>query len=313
MRVAGVDVGGTNIQVGLVDADHTVIDRAKRATPPDGADAVVAAIAEMVASLKDSVTAVGVGIPGVVDDGEVVVVPNLSNWTDDVDLVGLLEEALGLPITVGNDVNAGLHGEWIAGAAKGYDDVLGVWMGTGIGGAMVLDGRPFTGSAGGAGELGHMIVRANGALCGCGRRGCIEAYAGRRSMGLTVQAMIEAGRPTSMLEIQQEVGASRPTSKVWAAAIGRGDPLATQVFDEGIEALGIGIASAINLIDVELVVVGGGLVEKMGSDLTDRIAEAAAPHMMRPNPDLAWVPAVLGDDSGVVGAAELARAATTTR
>lgn len=308
MGVAGVDVGGTNIEVGLIGDDHDVLDRAKRRTPRDGPDAVVTAIAEMVGSLDGPVEAVGVGIPGVVDDGEVVVVPNLTNWTADVDLVALLGAALDIPIAVGNDVNAGLLGEWVAGAAQGYDDVLGVWMGTGIGGALVLGGRLFTGSAGAAGELGHMIVRANGALCGCGRRGCVEAYAGRRSMATSIQAMVDAGRSTTLFELQEELGASRPTSKVWTAALAGGDPLATEIFDEGVEALGMGIASAINLIDVELVVIGGGLAERMGIALTERVAAASAPYMMRPHPDLAWVPAELGDDAGVVGAAAIARA-----
>ena len=308
MIVAGVDVGGTNIEVGVVDDDHAVVARGKAPTPGDGPAAVVEAIVGLIDGLDAEPAAVGVGIPGVVHDGAVLTVPNLANWTDDVDLVSVLEAAFDVPIVLGNDVNVGLLGEWIAGAAHGVDDVLGVWMGTGIGGAVVLDGRPFNGSRGAAGEIGHVVVRPGGALCSCGRRGCVEAYAGRRSMTAIAHAMADAGRTTSLFDIQRDEGKSKPTSKVWARALDEGDELAGQLFDMAIETLGIGVASAINLIDVELVVIGGGLAEKLGQDLADRIAEAAEPWMLRPNPDLRWVPAALGDDSGVVGAAELARA-----
>ena len=308
MIVAGVDVGGTNIEVGIVDQDHHVIDRAKQDTPADGPDAVVATIVELVESLDETPAAVGVGIPGVVHDGEVLTVPNLSNWTEDVDLVASLDEALDVPVVLGNDVNVGLLGEWVAGIAHGVDDVLGVWMGTGIGGALVLEGRPYNGARGAAGEIGHVIARPGGALCSCGRRGCVEAYAGRRSMTAIAHAMADAGRPTSLFDIQRDEDKVKPSSKVWARALDEDDELVEQLFDMAIETLGIGVASVVNVLDVELVVVGGGLAEKLGQDLADRIAEAAGPWMLRPNPELRWLPAALGDDSGVVGAAALARA-----
>ena len=307
MLVAGVDVGGTNIEVGLVDEGHEVVARAKRNTPTAGPDAVVSTIVELVQSLGEA-GAVGAGVPGVVHDGEVLTVPNLENWVDRVDLRSELGRRLGVPVALGNDVNVGLLGEWIAGAAHGHGDVLGVWMGTGIGGALVLGGRPFNGSRGAAGEIGHVIARPGGALCGCGRRGCVEAYAGRRSMAAVAAAMVDAGRSTSLFEIRDELGKKRLTSKVWARALRESDELAGQLFDMAIETLGIGVASVVNMVDVELVVIGGGLAEKLGQDLADRIEAAAAPWMLRPNPQLAWVPSALGDDAGVVGAASLARA-----
>lgn len=138
-------------------------------------------------------------------------------------------------MTLGNDVDVGLLGEWVAGAALGVDDVLGVWMGTGVGGALILDGRPFNGSRGAAGEIGHMIVRPGGALCWCGRRGYVEAYAGRRSMAAVAAAMVGAGRKTSLFAIRDEEGKKRLTSKVWARALREGDPLAEQLFDMAIE------------------------------------------------------------------------------
>ena len=308
MLVAGVDVGGTNIEVGIVDDRHEVVDRAKCNTPTAGPDAVVAAIVKLIRSLDEPAVAVGAGVPGVIHDGEVLTVPNLENWIDRVDLRSELGAQLEVPVALGNDVNVGLLGEWVGGAARGVDNVLGVWMGTGIGGGLVLDGRPFNGSRGAAGEIGHVIVRPGGALCGCGRRGCVEAYAGRRSMAAVAAAMVDAGRQTSLFAIRDEFGKKRLTSKVWARALAEGDELAAQLFDMAIETLGIGVASVVNMVDVELVVIGGGLAEKLGQDLADRIAAAAAPWMLRPNPELAWVPSALGDDAGVVGAASLARA-----
>lgn len=309
MIVAGVDVGGTNIEVGFVDVDHRVVERGKVPTPSDGPDAVVDAIVELVSGSELAPVALGVGIPGVVNDGVILTVPNLTNWIDEVDLRDELEARLGVPVRLGNDVSVGLRGEWIAGAARGADEVLGVWMGTGIGGALILDGRPYEGSRGAAGELGHVLVRPGGALCTCGRRGCIEAYAGRRSMAATAAAMVDAGRQTSLFTIRDDEGKSTLTSKVWARALDERDDLARQLFDVAVETLGIGVASVVNMLDVELVVIGGGLAEKLGQDLADRIAAAAAPWMLRPSPELAWVPAALGDDYGVVGAASLARAA----
>ncbi|MEJ5913284.1 ROK family protein [Pseudokineococcus sp. 1T1Z-3] len=306
--VAGVDVGGTNIQVGLVGDDHQVHERAKRPTPTEGPDAVLDTIAAMVEDVGGDPVAVGVGIPGVVHAGQVLTVPNLSGWGDDVDLVGGLAERLDPPVTLGNDANVGLLGEWVAGVAHGHRDVLGLWIGTGIGGGLILDGRPYEGSRGSAGEVGHVLVLPGGALCGCGRRGCVEAYAGRRSMAGVAASLQDSGRETELFEIMADEDKPRPTSKVWARALEEGDPVATELLDTAVEHLGVAVGSAVNLLDVDLVVLGGGLPEKLGQDLADRVEAAARPRMLRPSPELAFVVSSLGDDAGVVGAAALARA-----
>lgn len=307
--VAGVDVGGTNIQVGMVSGDHEVQDRGKVPTPTSGPDAVFDAVAGLVADLDGDPVAVGVGIPGVVHAGQVLTVPNLEGWDADVNLVGGLTSRLDAPVTLGNDANVGLLGEWVAGAARGARDVLGLWLGTGVGGALVLDGRPYEGSRGSSGEIGHVQVQPGGAMCGCGRRGCVEAYAGRRMMAGAAHALVGAGRETRLFAIQDEEDKPRPTSSVWARALDEGDEMATQLVDSAVEHLGVAVGSAVNLLDVELVVVGGGLPEKLGQDLVDRIAAAAGPWMLRPSPELRFVVSALGDDAGVVGAAALARAA----
>lgn len=309
MVVVGVDVGGTNIEVGSVDDQHNVLARAKAKTPEGGPSEVREVIADLVQSLDASPVTVGVGIPGVVHEGRALTVPNLIGWTEDVDLIGPLTEQLGVPITLGNDANVGLLGEWVAGAARGGSNVLGLWMGTGIGGGLILDGRPYTGSRGAAGEIGHVVVLAGGALCSCGRRGCAEAYAGRRSMRGVATGMVDAGWKTSLFSIRDEEKKSKLTSKVWQKALEDDDPLAVQLFDTAIETLGVAIGSTINLLDLDRVVVGGGFAEKLGQDLADRLFESARPWMLRPSPDLRFVVSALEDDAGVVGAAALARAA----
>lgn len=308
MLTAGVDIGGTNIEIGLVDDNHEVVDRAKQPTPDTGPRDVVDVIVTMLESFNDKPVAVGVGIPGAVNRNKVVKVPNLENWNGDFDLVAHLEKALGVPVAPGNDANVGLLGEWLAGAAKRHDHVLGVWLGTGVGGALVLDGRPYTGSLGGAGEIGHVVVRSGGALCNCGRRGCVEAYAGRERMTETVRTLQNAGRKTALFDIQDDEDKSQPTSKVWAKALDDGDAVATEVFNEGIEALGAGIGSVLNVLDLDWVVVGGGMAEKLGKSLARKVRDATMPWVMAPNPDLDFVVAELGDDSGVIGAAALGRA-----
>lgn len=316
MVTVGVDVGGTNIQVGLVDDDHTVVGRAKRPTPRKGPTSVIKVILDAIAAVADGdvvdIGAVGIGIPGAVHGGEVVQVPNLAGWDGPVDIRTPIREALGVPVVLGNDANVGLLGEWVAGAARGHDDVLGVWLGTGIGGGLILHGRPYDGSFGSAGEIGHVIVRAGGALCSCGRRGCVEAYAGRRMMAGAGRAMVEAGRSTDLFDIQRDEGKSRPTSKVWARALAEEAELATQLFDAAIDAIAVGVGSVVNLLDVSLVVVGGGMAEKLGQHLADWIFEASRPWMLHPNPKLSFVVSALGDDAGVIGAAELARAEVTS-
>lgn len=306
-QVAGVDIGGTNIRVGIVDDNNAVTDVDEVSTPTDGPEAVVAAIAEVIDDLDGDIAAVGVGAPGPVNDGVVQTAPNLTGWSDPVPLARHLVDEVGVPVTVGNDANVGAVGEWVAGAARGARFVLGVWAGTGVGGGLVLDGRPYEGAFGGAGEFGHMIVRAGGALCGCGRRGCVEAYAGRASLEHMVDVAVRNGEETKLLEIMEDKGKDRITSGVWAKALKKDDPLATRLIDQAVDALGIGVGSAVNLLDLDCVVVGGGLAEKLGQDLADRIHEAAKPWMLVGDTPVRVVVAELGDDSGVIGAAELAR------
>ena len=304
---AGIDVGGTNIMVAAVDERHRVLARRKTRTP-EGPDAIVDAVAEALSDL-DTPVAAGFAAPGPVVDGVLQHAPNLPGFTEPVPLATLLAERLGLPVVGENDVTAGAVGEWVAGAGRGSDDLLGVWLGTGVGGGLVLGGRPWRGVSGAAGEFGHMCVRQGGAQCGCGRRGCVEAYAGRAAMEQTARTAADSGQATRLFALQQEKGKATLTSGVWAAALKEGDALATRLMDEAVDALGAAIGAALNLLDINRVIIGGGVAEKLGQPLVDRIADATGPYLMVRDAPRRFVLAELEDDSGVVGAAALARKA----
>ena len=308
----GIDLGGTNIAAGLVDDGHAVLRRAKVATPTAGPqaviDAIVAAFGELLRKADlppERIEAVGVGAPGPIDGGVVRTATNLRNWVGPVPLADLLGERLPCRVAVENDVTAAVYGEWVAGGGEGVGNLLGVWMGTGVGGGLVLDGRPFRGNTGGAGEFGHLTVRQGGALCGCGRRGCLEAYAGRANMEAVVDTILAKGGTTALEDIRQRKGKARYTSKVWAAALAAEDPLATRLLDEAVHAVGAGIGSVVNLLDLSDVVVGGGLTEALGAGLADRLAHAAREHLLVSDHPLRVRVSTLGDDAGIVGAAAL--------
>jgi glucokinase len=309
----GIDLGGTKIQAAIVDDDHKVLGSARRPTPTSGGPGDVAA--EMAAALRDSATAadvepasldgVGVGSPGTIADGKVTSARNLPGWEGTFALAETLEGELGCKVRVGNDVQVATDAEFKLGAGRPYDSLLGVFWGTGVGGGLILDGKPWTGR-GGAGEIGHMVVQIDGARCTCGRRGCMEAYAGRAAMEDYARRLHEKkGRKTDLFKLMHEQERTRLTSGIWARALDLGDKVATHIIYRAVRALGAGVASAVNLLDVQAVVIGGGLGVRLGDPYAKRIADAMQPHLFaddRP-PDVHV--AALGDLGGAIGAALL--------
>jgi glucokinase len=310
----GIDLGGTKIQAVVVDGEHAVLGQARRATPRDGGPPGVAA--EMIAVLQDAareagldastLAGVGIGSPGAVDEtaGTVAHARNLPDWEEPFPLAGALSEAFGTRVAIGNDVQVAVDAEFSLGAGKPYSSVLGVFWGTGVGGGIVLDGKPWLGR-GAAGEIGHMVVRQNGARCPCGRRGCMEAYAGRAAMEARARRAAMNGQKTHLFELMEKADRTRLTSGVWAKALAREDPLATRLVDRAVEALGAGIASAVNLLDVEAVVIGGGLGTRLGPRYAKKIARAMLPHLFVSERPPAVHVAELGDLGGAIGASLL--------
>ncbi len=312
----GIDLGGTKIEAVIVNASNNVLGSARRPTPASGgpqavASELVGAVSEASdqAGIKPSTLhGVGVGSPGVVDpeNGSVTSARNLPDWEGTFELGSVLSKALGTKVRVGNDVQVATDAEFKLGAGREYRSLLGVFWGTGVGGGLILAGKPWLGR-GGAGEIGHMVVKQGGAHCTCGRYGCLEAYAGRAAMELRARKRHKKGEKTKLFKVMEERGRTKLTSAVWAHALDHDDKLATELFDDAVEALGTGIASAVNLLDVEAVVIGGGLGVRFGQPLADRIAAEMMPHLFHDSRPPAVHVAALGDLGGAIGAALLAR------
>jgi glucokinase len=250
---------------------------------------------------------IGVGSPGSVDDvaGTVATARNLSDWEGTFNLRDALEGDLGAPVSLGNDVQLATDAEFAIGAAKEYDSLLGVFWGTGVGGGLILGGEAWVGRKT-AGEIGHMVVKMDGARCPCGRKGCLEAYAGRGAMEARARRRVEKGEKTQLFKLMEERGRDRLSSGIWERALERGDKLAEELLAEAVEALGNGVASAVNLLDPEAVVIGGGLGIRLGEPWLERIRDAMMPHLFVDYDPPAIRLAELGDLGGAHGGALLA-------
>jgi glucokinase len=316
--LGGLDLGGTKIQAAIVDSEHKVLSSARRPTPTEGGPEDVAA--EMEAALRDAaeqgaldiaeLAGVGVGSPGTIEGSSVSDARNLPNWQGSFALGERLSAALGCEVKLGNDVQVATDAEFRLGAGRGCSSLVGVFWGTGVGGGLILDGHPWLGR-GGAGEIGHVVVEMDGARCTCGRRGCMEAYAGRLAMEIHVRELHEKkGQDTDLFKIANEHGRTRLTSGIWARALARKDKLAVQTIDRAVRALGAGVASVINVLDLECVIIGGGLGVRLGEPYAKRISREMHPHLF-----IDWRPpdvrvAALGDLGGAIGASLLFASAT---
>jgi glucokinase len=309
----GIDLGGTKIQTAVVDAKGKVLGEARHPTPTSGgpgdvAEAMAAAMreaAEAAGVRTEDLVGVGVGSPGDADEktGVVSAAKNLPGWEGSFPLAETLHDALGAEVRIGNDVQVATEAEFHLGAGKGFDSLIGVFWGTGVGGGLILGGKPWLGR-GAAGEIGHMVIKRGGAKCPCGRRGCMEAYAGRAAMEAEARRRQEDGQKTDLFKLMEKHQKPRLTSSIWDRAIEHGDKLAIELIDRAIEALGTGVASAINLLDPETIIIGGGLGLRFGERYMDALLEEMRKHVFFDTmPDVKM--ASLGDLGGAVGASLL--------
>jgi glucokinase len=311
---AGVDLGGTKIQTVLVRGGKVVAE--ERVPTPQTGDAqdVIDAIARTIRGSQEqpgadgAIQRIGVGTPGEIDAaaGAVSLAANVPGFSERVELGPRLSQALdGAQVVIDNDVRVAVRGEHVRGAGRPYRNLLGVWVGTGVGGGLVLDGE-LHGGRGAAGEIGHLIVKPGGRLCSCGRKGCLEAYAGRARLEARARKLQARGEKTILFRIMDARGQTRLSSGVYARALDKGDAMAKQLIEEAAWALGIALASAQNLLDLEAIVVGGGLGDRLGKPFVDRITHHMLPHLFTPDEPPVVLPTELGDLSGAVGAAVLA-------
>ena len=309
----GIDLGGTKIQAAVMDDTHTAIGSARCPTPAsDGPQATAKAMAEMLSQAAEAakvdvkdLEGIGVGTPGEMeDDGVVANVVNIVDWKDPFPLAKTISDELGgLTVKCGNDVDVATWGEFNLGAGTPYDSVLGVFWGTGVGGGIVLNGEPWRGR-GSAGEIGHMVVKIDGRKCGCGRHGCLEAYAGRRSMEAHARHLVDKGHHTDLFEIADHKHKDHVTSGVIEKALDHHDKMAKELMEEALHMLAVTMASAGNLLDVDAIVLGGGMGTRFGAKYLQELKELMRPHEFAVNPPEVVV-ASLGDLGGAIGASLL--------
>lgn len=312
----GVDMGGTSIKALVVNGDNRILATGKISTLAHKPGAAINDLATLVkGSVADAgltlkqIEGVGIGAPGAVDPGRGIVhkAPNLG-WNN-VRLGPELRKLLRVPIIVDNDVNVGTVGEHALGAGERVQEMVGIFVGTGIGAGIILGGKLYYGCRGSAGEIGHTVLEVDGPLCGCGRRGCVEALASRTAMERDVRAAVKAGRNSIVLQIMKERNRTRMTSGVIARALKRHDPLMQEVMKRAQYYLGLVVANVVNILDPRRVVIGGGIAERLGESFVAPMRPTAYAHFL--NQDNARrikiLPGRLGDNAGAMGAVVLTR------
>jgi glucokinase len=313
--VLGVDIGGTNLVVGAIpfEGGLPAALRSRETRPARGADAAVADIAEMAAEVvreasdaggarREHFVGVGIGCPGPLDldAGTIISTPNLG-W-DGYPVRGRIEEALELPATLDNDANCATYGEWWQGAGKGVASLVGVTLGTGIGGGFVEGGRIWRGASGSAGEIGHMTIDFTGRRCACGNYGCLEAYASGPNIAARAREGMEVGEHSILAELV-DGDLERITAATVYEALVRGDTYAQQVMTETAKILGTGLANLVNAFNPERIVIVGG-VTRAGPHLFGPLRSEVRRRAFKSAVDACTiVPGQLPDTAGVIGAA----------
>ena len=304
-----LDIGGTKVLGAIFDENREIVYRLKKKTKEggestDNVEQVIISVAEEMISasgIKPSqLHAISAGAPGVIDqaDGVVLFSPNLP-WRD-YDIRTPIEKKFGVPFYIGNDVNLGVLGEYQYGAAKGYHNVVGFFVGTGMGGGLILDGRLFTGNQFKAGEYGHMVLDPEGPLCNCGQRGCLEAFSSKQGMSAYIRQQVSRGRKCAMADsIQGGVFKSKALKK----ALAKQDAVATEAVDRACHYLAVATGNMINTISPDVVIYGGGVIEAVGDIFLQKIlAEVDRYCMPSIRPTVELKSAALGDDSVLYGA-----------
>ena len=305
-RAVGIDVGGTKTAAALVSGDGSVLALETLPTPADDVDATLATIVKAArAVIAPDVRAVGIAAAGLVGwkTGELVFAPNLA-WRQ-VPLAAYLTSLLGVPVVADNDNTAAAWGEYVFGAGRGFEDLLLVGVGTGIGGGIVTGGRLFHGAHGFAAEIGHIVMDPDGPLCGCGNRGCWEQFASGQAVTRAGRAAVRGGAVTVLADLTTG-DPDRVTGPMVTQAARGGDAVSVDILRDAGHWLGVGIGGLVNILDPEIVVMAGGVAE--AGDLLLEPARSAYRETVEAaelRPDVPIVMAAHGNNTGVVGAAAL--------
>ena len=316
--VIGVDLGGTKILAGIFDLKLQLLGTTKFSTKPQrGPASVIERVARCVLDAIDEcdltakqVRGIGIGAPGAVDPehGEVVFAPNL-NWKD-VALVQELEKRLDLPVFLENDCKACMLGVYEQELKAKPRHVLGIFIGTGIGGGMIINGELYAGSSHTAGELGHMVIDVNGPKCSCGNKGCFEVFSSRLALFRAIQSAIKNGEKSLLTEMLGDDLKDLRSGDI-RKAIRRGDKVVQKIVEEAAEYAGIAIGNLVNILNPEIVVLGGGVIEALNDEMMPTIVKSAKSHVLPGTfRNVEIIASKLGDNAGVTGAAVLAREKT---
>lgn len=307
---AGIDLGGTNTKIGLVDEDGNIIfTTIVKTDSMEGFEKTIQRLSKiLLQQVKsfglnfDDVQSVGVGVPGPVLNSRVVKFWANFPWKNGVDLALEFEKNLGKPVKADNDVNVITLGEMWKGSAQGYKNVLGLAIGTGIGGGIIVDGKLVSGENGAGGEVGHIKVERDGKLCGCGQKGCWEAYASATGLIREAQSRLAVNKTNGLYE--QVIGRDLEAKDIFDVAK-EGDAFALDLVDYEADYIALGIGNLLNVLDPEIVVVGGG-VSLAGDILFDKVKEKLKKYAFPSTTEnLKIVAASLGNDAGILGAAYL--------
>lgn len=306
--IAGVDIGGTNLRVGLVPFDGGApgVVRRERTLPGRGPRDVVERVADMLRSAmreagRGTVAGIGVGCPGPLDRkaGVVLETPNLG-WRN-VPLRDMAAEATGLPVALDNDANCAAYGEWWQGAGRGAERLIGLTLGTGIGGGIVIGGEIYRGASDAAGEVGHMSVDFEGRLCACGSRGCVEAYASGPGIAARAVEGLAEGADSQLAATAGD--GRRITARLVCEAAAAGDAYASRILTETACILAVAVANLINLLNPDVIVVAGGVTaagDHLFGPLREAVRRRAFPAAVAA---CRILPARLPDTAGMIGAA----------
>ena len=310
----GIDLGGTNIKVGIVNENYEIISRGRVKTNlPRPAEDIVESICEAVnisldnAKLSlDDIETVGIGTPGAANRSRGVVLYSNNMGFDNTPLGKMLSDKLGKEIFVENDANAAAFGEYLAGAGKGYENVLVITLGTGVGGGVIIDGKIYTGFNFCGAELGHTVIEHNGRPCSCGRKGCFEAYSSATALITATKKAMEQHKDSKLWEIAGSV--DNVDGKTAFDGMRAGDETSKQIVREYIEYLGCGLTNMVNIFQPQVLLIGGGVC-KEGDNLIKPLKEIIAreAYCIDPAYSTKFDICSLGNDAGIIGAAFLYR------
>ena len=312
MNYIGIDLGGTKILGALFDEKGEVLYKGKKKTKAkEGIEAVERQLFSLIddlikANKKEEIKAIGIGVPGLVDTktGTVKFAPNIT--MNNYPIGKIIKDKYNLDVFVGNDVNVGTLGEWKYSLGGKTNNLIGIFVGTGIGGGIIINNKLFEGSTGLAGEIGHMTIDSSGAICGCGSRGCLEAVASKTGIQAEIEARIKRGDSTMIKDSLMKEGILK--SGPLKDAYKKGDLVVIESIERAAKYLGIGVANLINIFDPEVIVFGGGIIEELGDIIMPIVQEEARRYAMKNIfENVLFQKAKLGDDAGIIGALTLAQ------